>query len=98
MRPGVTLAEGLHVNTGHEHKKIQKASKSPAMPSLNEVNEATSHHWVKSHVHHVWLTTGDAEGLERVLKTAKVDASFQQVHAKIPTMSLQYVTCRYNVS
>lgn len=32
-------------------------------PSLDQVNEATSHHWVEGHVHHVGLTTSNAKGL-----------------------------------
>lgn len=32
-------------------------------PSLDQVNEAASHHWVEGHVHHVRLTTSNAEGL-----------------------------------
>lgn len=32
-------------------------------PSLDQVNEAASHHWVEGHVHHVRLTTSNAKGL-----------------------------------
>ena len=32
-------------------------------PSLDQVNEAASHHGVEGHVHHVWLTTSNAKGL-----------------------------------
>ena len=70
--------KNTNLGTRKKQKEIKKVADLSAMvvwqrldlqelelqkPSLDQVNEAPSHHGVEGHVHHVWLTTSNAKGL-----------------------------------